>query len=208
MTNDRKTELGNVRAEIAMAAARLIAEEGATYEMAKKKAAHQIFGNKRISSNLMPNNQEIEEEVRIYHDIFMADSQPARLLHLRKVALRMMNELAHFQPYITGAILNGTAGEHSDIHLQLFPDNAKDVEMHLLNKNISISVTEAGNYRQKAPAVETIHFYHENEIFHLTVYNPDDMRKMVRAANSPTERMDIVGLVQIIEQQKKPLSED
>lgn len=202
MTNDRKTDTNSIRGEIAIAAARLIAEDGATYEMAKKRAARQILGDKRINGKFLPDNGEIEEKVRNYHAIFMADTQPARLLLLRKTALHMMQELAQFQPYLTGAVLNGTAGEHSDIHLQLFTESAKDVEIHLLNKNIDISVTEAESYRQKAQAEETIHFYHEGEIFHLAVYNPDDMRKMVKTADSQVERADIARLRQLIKQQK------
>lgn len=208
MTNEHKTDFASLRSEIAMLAARLIAEEGATYEMAKKKAASKILGNKRINGDLLPNNHKIEEEVRVYHNLFMADTQPARLLHLRKVALEMMNELAQFQPYITGAVLNGTAGEHSDIHLQLFADSAKDVEIFLLNKNIDISVKEAASYRQKAQATETIYFYHNNEIFHLAVYNPDDMRKMVKAMDAQAEKASIIELKQLIEEQINPLSED
>ncbi len=202
MTNDRRTDWNGIRGEIAIAAARLIAEEGATYEMAKKRAARQILGDNRINGNFLPDNSEIEEEVRIYHNIFMADTQPARLLFLRKTALHMMQELAQFQPHLTGAVLNGTASEHSDIHLQLFAESAKDVEIHLLNKNIDISVTEAESYRQKARAEETIHFYHEGEIFHLAVYNPDDMRKMVKTTDSQAERADITRLKQLIEQQE------
>lgn len=208
MTNAHKTDFTSLRGEIALTAARLIAEEGATYEMAKKKALIQIAGNKRINGDLLPSNQEIEEEVRIYHSLFMADTQPARLLYLRKIALQMMNELAQFKPYITGAVLNGTAGEHSDIHLQLFADSAKEVEMFLLNKNIDISVTEGESYRQKAQAAETIHFYHANEIFHLAVYHPDDMRKMVKAADTQAEKADMNELKRLMEEQGNPFSED
>lgn len=208
MTNEHKTAFASLRAEIAMIAARLIAEEGATYEMAKKKAAGKIAGNTRIKGDFLPNNDEIAEEVRIYHSLFMADTQPARLLHLRKTAFQMMNELAQFHPYVTGAVLNGTAGEHSDIHLQLFTDSAKDVEIFLLNKNIDISVSEDANYRQKAQPAETIHFYHENEIFHLAVYHPDDMRKMAKAMDAQAEKADRNELAQLIKAQENPLSED
>ncbi|MDR0934352.1 MAG: hypothetical protein LBM56_04655, partial [Burkholderiaceae bacterium] len=85
-----KTDQGSgLRTEIAGIAARLIAEEGVTYEAAKRRAARQILGNQRISGDFLPDNQEIEDELRIYHSIFMADEQPARLLHLRRTALQM-----------------------------------------------------------------------------------------------------------------------
>ena len=37
---------------------------------------------------------------------------------------------------------NGTAGEHSDIHLQLYCDSAKDVEMLLLNQGLDFEADE------------------------------------------------------------------
>ncbi|MDB5793629.1 MAG: hypothetical protein JWR25_8, partial [Noviherbaspirillum sp.] len=123
------SDLEQLRAEIAVAAARLIAEDGADYGTAKRKAAKQILGNSKVRGEIMPDNAQIEDEVRIYNELFFNESQPARLLHLRKLALRMMEELLQFSPYLTGAVLNGTAGEHSDIHLQLFTDSSKDVQI-------------------------------------------------------------------------------
>lgn len=68
-----------LRAEIAAAAARMIAEDGADYGTAKRKAAKQILGNQKVRGEIMPNNEQIEDEVRIYHELFFADTQPARL---------------------------------------------------------------------------------------------------------------------------------
>ncbi|MFX5937691.1 hypothetical protein ABTE71_20255, partial [Acinetobacter baumannii] len=73
-----------LRAEIAAAAARMIAEDGADYGSAKRKAAKQILGNQKVRGEIMPDNEQIEEEVRIYNELFFADTQPARLLHLRQ----------------------------------------------------------------------------------------------------------------------------
>ena len=128
------TEL--LRAEIATAAARLIAEDGVDYGTAKRKAVKQILGNSKVRGNVLPDNSQIEDEVRLYNELFFSDTQPARLLHLRQLAVRLMAELAPFQPHLTGAILNGTAGEHSEIHLQLFAESPKDVEIYLLNKGV------------------------------------------------------------------------
>lgn len=201
MINKDKTGCDGLRGEIAMAAARMIAEEGATYESAKKRAVRQILGNVRVNGDYLPDNQEIEHELRAYNALFLADTQPARLLHLRQLALQMMQELAEFQPYITGAVLNGTAGEHSDIYLQLFAESAKDVEIFLLNKHFEISVTEAPHHRGKIQAVESIHFFHDGEVFHLSVYNPDDIRKMVKSVGAQTEKGDAEELRQLISEQ-------
>src|ERR1700688_507762 len=136
MSSDRSPETEMLRAEIAVAAARMIAEDGADYGSAKRKAARQILGANKVRGDLLPDNEQIEEEVRQHFALFYGDTQPARLLWLRRIALRLMADLAQFSPYLTGAVLNGTAGEHSDIHLQLFTESPKDVEIFLLNKNI------------------------------------------------------------------------
>jgi hypothetical protein len=63
-----------------------------------------------------------------------------------------MEQLAEFHPYLTGAVLNGTAGEHDDIHLQLFADSAKEVEIFLLNRNVNIDISETPHFKGGATA--------------------------------------------------------
>ena len=47
-----------------------------------------------------------------------------------------MIRLQRFNPYLTGSVLDGTAGRHAEIDIQLFTDSAKDVEIFLLNLHI------------------------------------------------------------------------
>ncbi|RAM64341.1 hypothetical protein RB25_18100 [Herbaspirillum rubrisubalbicans] len=193
-----------LRAEIAAAAARMIAEDGADYGTAKRKAAKQILGNQKVRGEIMPDNEQIEDEVRIYHELFFADTQPARLLHLRQVALQLMQDLQQFNPYITGAVWNGTAGEHSDIHLQLFSPSAKDVEIFLLNKNVNFEVGETAHFRTGQP-VETLSFLlpqrgADPELAHLALYEEDDLRGSLRAApGKRAERGDATALASLID---------
>lgn len=182
------SDMEQLRAEIAAAAARLIAEDGADYGTAKRKAAKQILGNTKIRGDIMPGNAQIEEEVRIYNELFLGESQPARLLHLRKLALRIMEELSQFSPYLTGAVLNGTAGEHSDIHLQLFTDNPKDVQIYLLNKNVNFEVSESAHFKGHSEPIETVSFMWQNEGIHLALYATDDLRGAVK--NTPERRAE------------------
>lgn len=186
------SNLETLRAEIAAAAARMIAEDGADYGTAKRKAAKQILGNTKVRGDFMPDNAQIEEEVRQYNELFFADSQPARLLHLRKLALRMMTELAQFSPYLTGAVLNGTAGEHSDIHLQLFAPSAKDVEIFLINRNVDFEVSESAHFKGRGEPVETLSFLWQNEGIHLALYETDDLRGAIKSgAEGRMMRADI-----------------
>jgi hypothetical protein len=193
------SDIESLRAEIAAAAARMIAEDGADYGTAKRKAARQILGNAKVPGSVLPDNAQIEEEVRLYQDLFFSDTQPARLLHLRKLALRIMSELERFNPYLTGAVLNGTAGEHSDIHLQLFAASPKDVQIYLLNRNIRFEVSESAHFKGGSEPVETISFMWDNEGVHLVLYELDDLRGAVKAGISrKIERADIAAVQALI----------
>lgn len=203
-----QTDIELLRAEIAAAAARMIAEDGADYATAKRKAARLILGDHKSSGNILPDNAQIEEEVRLYNELFFGDTQPARLLHLRQLALQLMEELARFNPYLTGAVLNGTAGAHSDIHLQLFTSSAKDVEIYLLNKNINFDVSESphfkGSRKGGQEAVETLSYLLPQrgaapEGVLLAVYDVDDLRGGIKAAaGKRAERADIDAVRRLI----------
>jgi hypothetical protein len=193
------SDMEQLRAEIAAAAARLIAEDGADYGTAKRKAAKQILGNAKVRGDIMPDNAQIEDEVRIYNELFFNESQPVRLLHLRKLALRTMEELKQFSPYLTGAVLNGTAGEHSDIHLQLFTDSSKDVQIFLLNKNVDFEVSESSHFKGRGEPVETVSYMWNNEGIHLALYATDDVRGAIRGGTaSRSERADIEAVRMLI----------
>ncbi|MEM5313964.1 UDP-N-acetylmuramate--alanine ligase [Paraburkholderia sp. JHI869] len=175
-----------VREEIAIAAARMIAEDGLDYATAKRKAARQVVGETRIEGTWLPDNDQIEEEIREYQALFQSDSQPAVLRRLREIALDWMQRLQAFNPFLTGAVLNGTAGEHSDIHLQIFCDNAKDVAIWLLNANVQYDVSETRHFAARG-FVETLSFMwrpsraEEPVGIHVALYNTDDLRGAVRA---------------------------
>ncbi|HEY8101550.1 MAG TPA: hypothetical protein VIF82_12420 [Burkholderiaceae bacterium] len=179
-------------------AARMIAEDGVDYSTAKHKAVKQLLGDTRMQGSILPDNAQIEEEVRQYNALFFSEMQPARLLHLRQLALQMMEQLQHFSPYLTGAVLNGTAGQHSDIHLQLFADSPKDVEIYLLNKNVNFEVSETAHFKKHQDPVETISFMWQQEGIHLAVYQPDDLRgalKKGREGQSDRASIDAVRIL-------------
>lgn len=191
--NDR---IEQVRSEIALLAAKLIAEEGCEYGTAKRRAAKQLLGNQKINGNILPDNQQIEQEVREYHALFYADSQPQRLLELRSLAVDLMQKLEQFNPYLIGAAMNGTAGEHSDIYLHLYTDNSKDVAIYLLNMGIDFEVSEHQGKRHEP--LETLSFMHRNEGVHLLVHDYDDLKHTDR-----NERADKDAVIALIESSKQ-----
>ncbi len=187
------TEAEALRAEIAALAARMIAEDGADYGSAKRRAAKQLLGNQKIKGDILPDNSQVESEVREYNALFFGDSQPQRLLHLREVAVELMQKLDKFNPYLVGAVLNGTASKHSDIHLHLYTDNSKEVAIFLLNLDIQYEVSESLNKRREA--METLSFMFQNEGVHLLIHNHDDLRASPRA-----DRANLASVLQLIAQ--------
>jgi len=195
MTSNVNEELQLLRAEIAAAAARLIAEDGADYNTAKRKAARQILGDTQPPLNLLPDNAQIEAEVRIYQSLFHANTQPARLFRLRTLAVDIMEGLEKFQPFLTGTVLHGTAGPHDDIHLQLFADSAKEVEIFLLNRNVQIDISETPHFKgPRYGMVETVSFLWHKEGVHAALYELDDLRGAVKNKDGKPARADIAAV--------------
>ena len=134
----------DLKTAVAASAARWIAEEGCDYATAKRRAVREVLGEAAGALSAMPDNALVESELRRYLRLFAADSQPAQLATLRRLALRWMRRLHEFNPHLVGAVLNGTATGHSGIHLNLYTDSAKDVEIFLLNQSQSFDVRDAG----------------------------------------------------------------
>ena len=195
MTANPIDDLPQLRAQIAALAARMIAQDGTEYAVAKRKAASQLLGDEQPVANLLPDNAEVEEEVRRYQALFQGGTQPARLLRLRTMALQIMDALAQFKPYLTGAVLNGTAGEHDDIHLQLFADSAKEVQIFLLDKNVDIDISETPHFKgARFDPVETVSFMWHKEGVHAELYELNDLRGALKPREGRLQRADAEAL--------------
>lgn len=180
MARSRSRRDANLRRRLAYIAARMMAEDGvADYGAAKMKAARQAGLS---DANLLPDNQEIEEALREYQGLYQSEEQPARLRRLREVAVRAMRELDAFRPALVGSVLSGTAGQHSDVNLQLFTDDPKALAMFLLNKRYRF---EEGSKRMKrGDRVEDVPQFSleiEDVRVTLTVLDPGDERSAPRA---------------------------
>jgi hypothetical protein len=131
-----------MREQLAHQAARIIAEEGvADFAFAKRKAAKQLGA---ADTQHLPSNEEVEIALHTYRALYQSDTHPDILRELREEALAAMQMFAEFNPYLTGSVLSGSAGEDSDINLMLFSDDAKAVLLSLLKNNIDF---EDGEWR-------------------------------------------------------------
>ena len=152
------------RTQIANAAARLIAEHGlADYAQAKRKAARSLG---LPDSTPLPENAEVDSELRSYQRLFQNDEQSERIAHLRRKAVEMMAIVERFNAHLTGPVLDGSAGRYAEIDIQLFTDSAKDVEIFLLNQHLDFAHSVPRTDR--AEAVLTID--DDDAVINLIVY--------------------------------------
>jgi hypothetical protein len=104
-----------------------------------------------------------------------------------------MQQLEQFRPYLTGAALNGTAGEHNDVHLQLFADSAKDVIMFMLDRDVHIDISETPHFKGgRHDPVETVSFHWRKQQVHAELYEMNDLRGALKPrADGRPQRADI-----------------
>lgn len=190
-------ESRSMRREIAVAAARLVADSGLDYGSAKQKAAREVVGTERLPRNQMPDNDEIDEALR-EHLLLFDDEHPARLARMRRAALELMRELSRFHPLATGAVWKGIATEHVPIHLQLFHDNGKEVGFFLIDRRVAFDATTVPHYRT-GEDVEAFVFEWRGEPVLLSVYGGDDLRGALRGGAQGAERGDLQALQALAE---------
>ena len=134
----------DTRRRIAHLAARIMAEDGIEdHGLAKKKAARQAGV---ADTHPLPGNDEIDDALKLYRDIYQADDHRAQVAELREIAVCAMVELEAFNPYLTGAVLSGIAGKYAGIQLQLFTDDVKAVELFLLEHGIDYQAGQTSLY--------------------------------------------------------------
>ena len=189
--------------EIAAAAARLVVDEGMEYAQAKRKALRHLGRNAGRSIEL-PSNELVEDQVREHIALFCADTQPAELLALRRLALLWMQRLAEFRPHLTGAVWRGTATRLSAIHIDLFCDDTKSAELALINHGVDYDVASRPGPRggevdllsiaSRCPELgETVTLF-------LTVLDHDDLRGALKPdARGRSWRGDAAALQRLLD---------
>jgi len=189
MPKAQRSKQQNMRTRIAAVAARIMAEDGVEdFATAKRKAARQLGA---VDTQSLPNNDEIETELRVYQSLYQGEEQRERLHYLRSQALEAMEQLVDFKPYLIGPVLKGTAGRYADIDLQVFADSSKELEIFLLNRNIPYETSELHQYSgDQVRAVSVLSLDWRGTPVRVAVYGPGDERRNVKTSplGRPPER--------------------
>jgi hypothetical protein len=199
MPKDSPASRQQMRSRIAHLAARMIAEDGVSdFGLAKRKAARQAGAP---DSRNLPTNVEIEDALRAYQQLYQAEEHPGHLLRLREIALEIMRLLAGFNPYLTGAVLSGSAGRHADVHLQVYTDGLKELEIFLHNRQIPFKTREVRVWiGDTAAVVPDLVVETEVADVHVTVLSPHHRRQPLRmsADGRPLERASLESVETLI----------
>ncbi len=185
------------RQRIAVEAARLMTEQGIRdFRLAKRKAAERLG----IFDDLnLPKNSEVEAALREYQRLFHADTQPQILRQRRTVALQAMRFFKQFEPRLVGAVLEGTADQHSAVCLHLFSDDPAALAIFLHEQGIPF---EEENRRlrltqDKALEFPVYLFSVDDTAIDLTLLPLDQMRQApLDSIDGSAMRRAAIGAVQ------------
>jgi len=185
---------GHERESIAQLAAQLIAEHGiGDWSQAKRKAARQLGLAERVP---LPGDDEVEEALRDYQALFGGEEHEAVLREQREEALAWMRRMEEFRPLLVGGVAEGWATEHSDIRLELAADDAKAVELALINGGVS--------YRSLPPrsaeAQADLYIETRRGVVRLTVRTYEAARRLPRRDRHGREelRLDASALGELL----------
>jgi hypothetical protein len=193
--------MDTLQSEIAAAAARLVVEEGLEYGPAKRRAVKQMGLPQRTA---LPDNDTLEDAVIEYISIFCADTQPAELQALRRLAVTWMERMEEFRPHLGGAVWHGTATRLSDIYVQLFCDDPKSAEIKLIDHNVDYTPRTVTGFNGESVEALSISSMSpelgESIGVHLLVYDHDDLRGALRRdAKGRTPRGDLAAVKSLLE---------
>jgi hypothetical protein len=178
MAKRHPTRGDNLRRALAQEAARIMAEHGIRDFLVAKRKAAERFGV-TDGGAVLPKNSEIEEALAAYQRLFGGASHLQALHAQRSAALAAMRYFREFEPRLVGAVLSGTATEHSDVQLHLFADRAESVTLKLIDQGIPHEVTErrVRLNAERSRAFPGVRFEMDAQPIEATVFPPEGIRQ-------------------------------
>ncbi len=196
MAKQATTRDQRMRQRLTQEAARIMVDEGVRdYYQAKRKAAVRLAAP---DTQNMPRNREIQEAVAEYQRLFQGEGQVQRLRELREAAREAMQFFGRFRPRLVGAVLDGTAGDWSDVSLHLFADTPEELDVFLMDNGIPFEWAER-RLRFKRDAWATLPVYRfvaGDVMVDMTVFTPDGLRQapLSPVDGQPMERANLQAL--------------
>lgn len=132
----------DARAQIAQAAAALMCDEGLHHSAACERAARALGLTaaelRRVGA---PDAAQLEAAV-LEHIALFCPQQREQLRALREIALQWLERLAAFTPLLGGAVWHGTATRAHDVFIAAFSDDAKALEIALIDAGADFEPTQ------------------------------------------------------------------
>ncbi|PWK83525.1 hypothetical protein [Fulvimonas soli] len=188
------------RLRVAQEAARLMSEHGIRdFHHAKLKAAERLGV---LDAQALPRNHEVEQALRERQRIFQADRQPQALRARREAAVEAMRFLARFDPRLVGAVLDGTADEHSAVCLHVFSDDPDAVALFLREHGVpaETQTRRLRVSRDMQAEYPVLLFAADGLPFDLTVLPRNALRQapLDRIDEKPMRRASLAGVEELL----------
>jgi hypothetical protein len=119
--------------------------------------------------------------------------------------VKVMRDFAEFRPVLVGSVLSGTAGQYSDVNLQLFTDDPKALTMFLLNKRVRFEEeTRRVRRGMQVDEVPQITIVVDDVSVSLTVLDPVHERLAPRRAEEEPQRARLADVEALLERGPGP----
>jgi hypothetical protein len=103
------------------------------FHAAKRKAADRIGTNERLA---LPSNLEVQEALISYQSLYGGLQHSINLEKLRQAALQAMQMLDKYTPRLVGPVLDGSAGLHCRVSMQVYCDTAETLILDFLERRL------------------------------------------------------------------------
>ncbi len=195
----RVSQNKRIRLEIAQAAAKLLYDEGYNdFLEAKKKAAARLGIH---DNHLLPGNAEIETALSQYQSLYHGHEHECNLRSMRESALKAMQLLKKYHPYLSGSVLSGNAGKHSEILIHAYSDAPELIGLLLENRNIPTTICERRIHTSDNTAYFTAYKFIAGEYPIVVIVMPENMIKkppVDNAEKKPVKRAKISQLQSLL----------
>jgi len=192
-----------IREQLAQHIALLIADHGLEPAQARQRALEALGDGQRLPQAVLPDSLDIDDA--LYEHLERFDPEHAqRVCRMREVAIAMMRKLEPTAVLATGAVWKGIATQDAAIHLQAFPEDAKQCHFQLLDMGFDPQPLQLRHFRS-GKALDALGVHWQGEAIMIAMYEPVDFRGALHAGQisgqQVIERGDLLALSQRLAQQ-------